>query len=225
MRFVHVGWVLGLLVSSGCGASPESSASREEPSSQAPATESTVPSVAPSTASDSSTKSTASPTSESSDKAAPAEASDALTLDKLAFKVPSSWVRKEASSTFVLAEFTLPKPEGAEADGRLTVSVAGGSVEANVSRWRDQFGGKPDKASEESKKIGGLEVTMVDFTGEFNDQRGPFAPASKRGGYRMLAAVIPVDGELHFVKATGPEATIAAYAESFHQFIDSAKKK
>ena len=38
------------------------------------------------------------------------------------------------------------------------------------------------------------------------------APASKQAGYRMLGAIIPVDGELHFIKATGPQVTIAAHA-------------
>jgi hypothetical protein len=148
-----------------------------------------------------------------------------LSLDRLVFAVPEGWERKEASSSFVLAEFGLPKADGDDLDGRLTVSVAGGSVEANVDRWRDQFGGQPEKSSEDRKEIGGLEVAIVDFSGEFNDQRGPFAPAIKRSGYRMLAAIIPVDGDLHFVKAVGPQATIAAHAERFHEFIGSVATK
>jgi hypothetical protein len=148
-----------------------------------------------------------------------------LSLDKLSFTVPEGWQSKPASSSFVLAEFVLSKAEGDDADGRLTVSVAGGTIEANIDRWRDQFGGKPEQASEEQKEINGLKVSLVDFAGEFNDQRGPFAPATKRAGYRMLAAVIPVDGELHFIKATGPRATIAAHADRFQQFIGSVERK
>jgi hypothetical protein len=100
-----------------------------------------------------------------------------------------------------------------------------GTVEANLDRWRDQFGGKPEKASEQRKEINGLDIALVDFSGEFNDQRGPFAPATTRSGYRMLAAIIPADGELHFVKAVGPEATIAAHADRFQEFIDSVATK
>lgn len=148
-----------------------------------------------------------------------------LTLDRLTFAVPEGWQQKEPASNFILAEFALPKAEGDDADGRLTVSVAGGTVEANVQRWREQFGGKPEGESQENKQIGDLEITVVDYTGEFNDQRGPFAPPSQRANYRMLAAVIPVDGELHFVKATGPQATIAAHADRFHEFVGSATKK
>jgi hypothetical protein len=146
-------------------------------------------------------------------------------MNKLVFTVPEGWQSKPASSGFVLAEYVLPKSEGDDANGRLTVSVAGGTIEANIDRWRDQFGGNPELASEERKEVNGLTVSLVDFGGEFNDQRGPFAPATKHSGYRMLAAVIPVDGELHFVKATGPKATIAANADRFHQFIGSVARK
>jgi len=148
-----------------------------------------------------------------------------LTLDRLAFVVPEGWTRKQAASNFILAEFSLPKAEGDDADGRLTVSVAGGSIEANLSRWRDQFGGKPEQSTEDKKQINDMEVTIVDYTGAFSDQRGPFAPPTKRDNYRMLAAVIPVEGELHFIKATGPQATIAAHAERFHEFLGSVTKK
>jgi hypothetical protein len=75
------------------------------------------------------------------------EAGGKLRLDKLSFEVPEGWQTKPASSSFVLAEFVLPKAEGDDADGRLTVSAAGGSIEANIDRWRDQFGGKPERAS------------------------------------------------------------------------------
>jgi hypothetical protein len=165
------------------------------------------------------------PSENTSPPAAVNQTDGKLSLDKLVFTVPEGWQAKPASSGFVLAEYVLPKAEGDEADGRLTVSVAGGTIEANIDRWRDQFGGKPEQATEEKKQVSGLEISFVDFAGEFSDQRGPFAPPTKRSGYRMLAAVIPVDGELHFVKATGPKATIAAHAERFQQFIGSVAKK
>jgi hypothetical protein len=39
----------------------------------------------------------------------------------------------------------------------------------------------------------------------------------------MIAAVIPVDGQLHFIKATGPQKTIASHADAIYQFIRSAR--
>jgi hypothetical protein len=178
-------WFTCVVCIAGCGASSEKTTEHANPAS----------------GSSTSAAATEEPNQAAIEQSLLAEQTDGkLALDRLVFAVPEGWQRKPASSGFVLAEFALPKAEGDEADGRLTVSVAGGSIEANIDRWREQFGNNPERAEEGRKEIGGLSVTIVDFSGEFNDQRGPFAPATRRSGYRMLAAIIPVDGELHFVK-------------------------
>jgi hypothetical protein len=146
-------------------------------------------------------------------------------LDKITLVAPAGWNRRKPSSGFVLAEFYLPKAEGADKEGRLTVSTAGGEIEANIDRWRSQFGNKPENESRRTTKADGLEITLVDYSGEFTDQRGPFAPAMPSPGSRMLAAIIPVDGELFFVKAVGPEKTIAEHADRFMAFVESAKRR
>jgi len=219
MRTWSILWLVGVLAIAGC----ESSDSVAPPSKPAASTESkSGHQSSATTAPDLNQKA---PGESAGDPAANEETDGKLTLDRLVLTVPEGWKRKAAGSTFVLAEFSLPKVEGDDADGRLTVSVAGGSIDANLARWRDQFGGKPENSTEDKKKVGDLEITIVDYTGEFNDQRGPFAPPTKRVNYRMLGAVIPVDGELHFIKATGPQATIAAHAERFHEFVASVTKK
>ncbi len=216
-----IGCVCCAVLLAGCGAEtepvvvpiPESSSGQDEAeasSSVAATSDSDAPSRADSEAAAGETS---------------AAAGGAVELELITLAAPDEWTRKPASSGFVLAEFVLPKAEGDDADGRLTVSVAGGGIEANVDRWRSQFGDNPANASEEKIEAGGLEITLVDFSGEFNDQRGPFAPGAKRPGYRMLAAIIPVDGQLHFVKATGPEKTIAAHAEKFEAFVRSVQKR
>jgi hypothetical protein len=144
-------------------------------------------------------------------------------LDALTLTAPEGWGRKQPQSSFIEAEFVLPKAEGDDADGRLTVSLAGGSVEANIERWKGQFANLKD-AQEEKLDAGGIEATLVDLLGEFNDQRGPFAPAVARADYRMMAAIIPVGELLHFVKATGPQKTIESHAEAIKNFVRSAKR-
>jgi hypothetical protein len=146
-------------------------------------------------------------------------------LDKITLSAPEGWNRRQPSSGFVLAEFYLPGTGETAKDGRLTVSAAGGDIESNIERWRTQFGGKPEKESRRSIEAGGLEATLVDFSGEFSDQRGPFAPITKQPGARMLAAIIPIDGELYFVKAVGPEDTVAAHADKILAFLESVKKR
>jgi hypothetical protein len=137
---------------------------------------------------------------------------------------PRGWRSKAPQSVFTAAEYVLPGANGPETDGRLTLSVVGGSIADNVERWKAQFGGAGAKVKQETLTVDGMQITVVDCSGDFNDQRGPYAPAVKRSDYRMKAAIIPVNGELHFIKAIGPRPTIEAYAESIKQFIQSAKK-
>lgn len=152
-------------------------------------------------------------------------AGGAVDLASIRLSAPETWVRKPPRSEFVSAEFALPRAEGDSADGRLTVSTAGGSIEANIARWRGQFGDKAKSDSQEELSIAGTTVTVVDLSGTYNDQPRPFAPGVQREGYRMLAAIIPVGERLHFVKAYGPENTVALHAESFRDFLQSIDVK
>ena len=81
-----------------------------------------------------------------------------------------------------------------------------------ILRRTSNVGGANLAASQKANRDGrlkrdGLEITLVDISGDFQDQRGPFAPATTQPGSRMLGAIIPVEGELYFIKAVGPEKT------------------
>ena len=159
----------------------------------------------------------------SSDPGDAAPSGPEVDLDGVRLTAPGNWVRKAPRVEFIRAEFGLPRAEKDGADGRLTVSVAGGSLKDNVDRWRTQFAGKPEKESQEHVKAGGVDVTLVDFSGTFSDQQGPFAPATERPGYRMLGAIFDVGGQLHFIKAYGPAKTMAARAGEFRRLRRVAK--
>jgi hypothetical protein len=146
----------------------------------------------------------------------------AVELDAIRLTAPAAWTRKANDSSFVVAEFSLPRADGDSADGRMTISTAGGSVEANIDRWKGQFKPQPKSITQENVDIAGLKATIVELSGDFNDQRGPFGPGELRPNYGMIAAVIPVGGQLHFIKATGPQKTIASHASAIQQFIRSA---
>ena len=93
-----------------------------------------------------------------------------------------------------------------------------------MNRWKGQFGGTPDKESQETLDISGVTITLVDYTGTFTDQRGS-AESPPKSGYRMLGAIIPVDKQLFFVKGYGPEKVVAANAEKIRGFLQSLKPK
>jgi len=147
-----------------------------------------------------------------------------LELGAITMTPPAGWQRTPPSSSFVAAEFVLPRAEGDDADGRLTVSTAGGTVEANVDRWKGQFNPLTKQAPQVEIDVAGVKATVVDLSGDFNDQRGPFAPAVKRPGYRMIAAIVPVEGQLFFIKGTGPQETMTAHADEVRHFIHSVQR-
>ncbi len=153
------------------------------------------------------------------------DAGGPVELGTISLTAPAGWKQMPPSSSFVEAEFALPHAEGDDADGRLTISTAGGTMQANIDRWKGQFGPQAKQTPQEEIDVSGMKVTLVDLSGNFNDQRGPFAPAVERPGYRMIAAIVPVQGQLHFIKATGPEKTIASHADQIHEFIRSVKLK
>ncbi len=145
-----------------------------------------------------------------------------LDLDTMHFTVPKAWIPKPHSQ-MLLAEFAVPKAEGDEQDGRLTVSQAGGTLKANVDRWKNQFSKKLDKDAVKSDDIGGIKVTLVDFSGTFDDARGMMGPSVERPDYRLIGAVFGSEGALTFIKCSGPAKTMAARADEIKGFIHSLK--
>jgi hypothetical protein len=157
----------------------------------------------------------------------------AVSGGKLTLTAPEKWERQKPSSNIVEHEFSVPASEGDGNPGRVTVMGAGGTVQANVDRWIGQFtqpdGSKTkDRAKEKTVKVGGRDVHIVDISGTYRDQRGPFsqAPAVEREKYRMLAAII-ADKQLgnYFIKFYGPQKTVANNEKTFMSMIDSLKAK
>jgi hypothetical protein len=100
----------------------------------------------------------------------------------------------------------------------------GGSVEANIERWKGQFqrpDGKVSPAKVAARKIGGLNVTTVDTAGTYSGLGGPVASPHGVPGYRLLGAIVEGPGGNVFVKFTGPAKTIAANEQKFGQLLAS----
>jgi len=144
---------------------------------------------------------------------------------------PATWVSREPRTRIVEHEFSVPKADGDDLDGRVTVMGAGGGVQANIERWYQQFtqpdgSNTKDRAKIEKRDIAGQTVTIVNLSGTYTDRPMPTAPGVERANYRMLAAVIETkkNGN-HFVKFYGPERTVAANVEGFSKMLDSLRQK
>lgn len=140
---------------------------------------------------------------------------------------PKDWKRGQPRSNLIEHEFALPGEKKEQEPGRLTIMAAGGSVEQNVERWLGQFADrKEEKVEPKEIEVAGKKVLLVDISGTFRDQRGPFTPAVERKDYRMLGAILPLgekgQGNV-FLKLTGPAATIEHQAKAFQEFVESLK--
>lgn len=147
-----------------------------------------------------------------------------LTESGITFIVPEGWKQVKPETNIVEAEFELPRAEGDEYDGRLTLMSSLGDREEVIALRSGEFKPEPGESpSRETVSVGGVEATLVDLRGEW---KGPnFRPLnSPREGYRMLFVVVPFGEKSSFyAKLTGPRATIAAHEDAFREFLKSAK--
>jgi hypothetical protein len=105
----------------------------------------------------------------------------------------------------------------------------GGSVEANIGRWKGQItgpDGKPANAKIAKRTIHQLPVTTIDSTGDYTGMGGPMAASgSVAKNYRLLGAIIEGPAGNVFIKLTGPARTVGVAQSGFEQLLNSFEKE
>jgi len=121
------------------------------------------------------------------------------------------------------ATYIVPAAPGDHDDAECVVYFfgqgQGGSVQANVDRWKGQFA-QPAAAKTGKRVVHGLTVTTVDVAGSYSGMGG--APA--KPGYRMLGAIVENPGGNLFVKFAGEAKTVAANQSKFEMLLGSFDK-
>jgi hypothetical protein len=151
---------------------------------------------------------------------------------KLWITAPNEWKKKTPQNSIIKYEFAIEAVKPDETNGRMTISSAGGGVDANINRWIGQFSqpdgsNSKDRAKTKQEKVAGMNVHMLDVSGTYDD-KPPFAPTKgvQRENYRMLAAVIETkDLGNYFVKFYGPELTVKDNQKAFDKMIESLERK
>lgn len=146
----------------------------------------------------------------------------------LFFDAPASWKKVKPKVNFIHAEFDIPKQESDPRDGRITFSQVGGSVDANLKRWIDQFIDIDAKDEEQVKRmkqdLDGREVELIRIKGTFVDSAGgPFGPKTERKDYVLMGAAIEIeDGKDRvYIKAYGPSKTMEANHGALEKMLKS----
>jgi len=150
----------------------------------------------------------------------------------LKWTMPTGW-KTEGASPMRAATYTIAPAAGDTANAECVVyffgAQQGGSVQANLDRWKGQMvapGGKPSDAKIAKRTIHGLAVTTIDASGDYTGMGGPMAASkSVQKNYRLLGAIIEGPGGNVFIKFTGPAKTIAVSQAKFEQLLNSFEKE
>jgi hypothetical protein len=141
---------------------------------------------------------------------------------------PAGW-KTAPPQAMRAATYTVAPAVGDTAGGECGVyffgAGQGGSVDANIERWKGQFHGPDGKpaAAKIAKRPAtrGLTITTIDTSGEYSGLSGPLANGRPVPGYRLLGAIVEAPGGNVFVKFAGPAKTIAANQAKFEQLLTS----
>jgi hypothetical protein len=156
--------------------------------------------------------------------AAPTTSASAKASD-VTWETPEGWLRVDNPNPMRKATYRLPRAQGETEDADLAISQAGGTVEANVKRWADQFE-KRTQTRRTERKVGALDVTVVELSGTFTGGGMPgMAPAAPKPGWSMIAAVVETAPTLTFFKLTGPRASVEAGRAGFEKLLGSLRAK
>jgi hypothetical protein len=143
---------------------------------------------------------------------APAEAEP---RDGIAYDVPGGWNEiKPPRKQFAMQEFVAG--DGPDAPS-VTVTAAGGSVPANLNRWRASLGLPELEPKELSKDVSEIEILgkpafLVDYTGSMN--------STPR---RQVAVIVPLGERAIFYKMIGSPEAVGKQRPAFEAFLKSIR--
>lgn len=154
---------------------------------------------------------------------APGAAGD-VAPSAISWTAPPRWQQVPNASTMRLATYRVPHAPGDAEDPELTITQAGGSVEANAQRWIGQFGPEGAKTAKQSTRtVGTLSVAIVEVEGKFVSGMGREGREEER--WAMLGAIVQTAGMPHFFKLTGPVKSVKAARAEFDALIGSVALK
>ena len=151
----------------------------------------------------------------------------AETVAGLKWTAPEGW-RNEGSRPMRAATYAVPAAGGDQDRAECVVyffgAGQGGSVEANIERWKGQFtnAGKTAEAKVQKRTVHGLPVTTIESAGEYSGMGGPMATEKTvKAGYRLLGAIVEGPVGNVFVKFVGPVKTVEENRKKFEAMIGS----
>ena len=154
-----------------------------------------------------------------------------VVIEGLKSKTPAEWKEEPPANTMRFMQFKLPKVKDDKEDAEIIIFKLGGSSQANIKRWMEQFippeGKKIDDVAKVTEmKIGVLDAFYLDIHGTYKFKDQPFNPKSKevrRANTRMLAVQIEGKTSPYQIRLTGPAQTVEHYKKGFDEWLKAFK--
>jgi hypothetical protein len=161
-----------------------------------------------------------------------------MALPDVTGTVPAGWTtvpRGGMSARFRLAQYRLPRAAGDPVDPEVIVYYfgpgGGGTVPANLERWKGQFESPAGQAAKTTERTrDGLRITTIDLHGTYKERATPMSASfTPRANYRMLAAAVettrPGGQGPYWIRLVGPAKSVAAQKSAWDSFLASLRPK
>jgi hypothetical protein len=138
--------------------------------------------------------------------------------------LPKRW-KQGPERPMRFATFVIPAATGDKDDAECAVFYfgpgQGGTVDANISRWIDQFE-NIDSPQRSMRQVAGMNVSLVKVNGTFLAPSGPkMESQGKKTNYSLLGAIAEGPHGMVFFKLTGPRNTVHAAEPEFDALLSS----
>ncbi|MBL0172187.1 MAG: hypothetical protein IPP90_15975 [Gemmatimonadaceae bacterium] len=142
--------------------------------------------------------------------------------------VPSTWSSRAPSSSMRLAEYST----ASVGSGSAEVVVyffgpgQGGSVDANLERWKSQFSNPTGQPVEEKRTqlTKPFPITMAEYRGTYARGIGTGSTAeAARPNHVLIAMVVETPRGTLFFQCFGPVEAVEAQREAYLQFVTGLK--
>ena len=144
----------------------------------------------------------------------------------LKWSTPQGW-KAGAARPMRAATYSVPVAPGDRDPAECAVYFfgqgSGGSIPANIERWKSQIvqNGQPAPAKVDKRSIHGLTVTTIESAGDYMGMQQQSAVHN----YRLLGAIVEGPGGNVFIKFTGPAKTVEANRKAFDALLASFQKE
>ncbi len=149
---------------------------------------------------------------------------EAVEVAGLRWSIPEGWQAVTPGNTMRAAQLSVPSELG---ESTVAFSTAGGSVDANLTRWGRQMVdgvGDPIRPRAKVRDVAGMKVHVIEMNGTYMDGP-PMGMKTERPYYTVRGAIIETtEGEMVFVKMWGPEDAMDRSKSAWDTMISGMTK-